>query len=56
MNGKLLISQVSPECTTSILSEQYGETVRKTDLKYEHGTLCAIFPELVRRDCSFCIT
>ncbi|VDK68329.1 unnamed protein product [Litomosoides sigmodontis] len=46
MNGKLLISQASPECTTNILSEQYGENVKKTDFKYEHGTLCAIFPEL----------
>ncbi|VIO99163.1 Uncharacterized protein BM_BM2766 [Brugia malayi] len=46
MNGRLLISQVSPECSTNILSEQYGENVKRTNLKYEHGTLCAIFPEL----------
>ncbi|CAG9534459.1 unnamed protein product [Cercopithifilaria johnstoni] len=46
MNGKLLISQASPEFTASILSKQYGENVKKTDFKYEHGTLCAIFPEL----------
>ncbi|VBB28674.1 unnamed protein product [Acanthocheilonema viteae] len=46
MSGKLLINQASPECNTSILSEQYGENVKKTDFKYEHGTLCARFPEL----------
>uniref|UniRef100_A0A0R3RTR5 DUF659 domain-containing protein n=1 Tax=Elaeophora elaphi TaxID=1147741 RepID=A0A0R3RTR5_9BILA len=46
MNGKLLIYQASPECTISMLSEQNGENVKKTDFKYEHGTLCAIFPEL----------
>ncbi|KAM3716608.1 V-type ATP synthase alpha chain [Dirofilaria immitis] len=46
MNGKLLISQASSECTTNILSEQYGENVKRTDFKYEHGTLCAVFPEL----------
>uniref|UniRef100_A0A1I8ESD5 Uncharacterized protein n=2 Tax=Wuchereria bancrofti TaxID=6293 RepID=A0A1I8ESD5_WUCBA len=46
MNGRLLISQASPECSTNILSEQYGENVKRTNFKYEHGTLCAIFPEL----------
>uniref|UniRef100_A0A8R1Y1J0 Uncharacterized protein n=1 Tax=Onchocerca volvulus TaxID=6282 RepID=A0A8R1Y1J0_ONCVO len=46
MNGKLLVHQASPECIAGILSEQYGENVKKTDFKYEHGTLCAIFPEL----------
>ncbi|VDN08410.1 unnamed protein product [Thelazia callipaeda] len=46
MNGKLLVNQARPECSTNILLEQFGETAKKTDFKYEHGTLCAIFPEL----------
>uniref|UniRef100_A0A915PNZ4 Uncharacterized protein n=1 Tax=Setaria digitata TaxID=48799 RepID=A0A915PNZ4_9BILA len=46
MNGKLLINQASPECATNIPLEHYGENAKRTDFKYEHGTLCAIFPEL----------
>ncbi|OZC07222.1 hypothetical protein X798_05801 [Onchocerca flexuosa] len=45
-NGKLLVHQASSECIADVLSEQYGENVKRTDFKYEHGTLCAIFPEL----------
>ncbi|EFO15543.2 hypothetical protein LOAG_12966 [Loa loa] len=46
INGKLLINQASSECITNNLSIQYGENVKRTDFRYEHGTLCAIFPEL----------
>uniref|UniRef100_A0A183HHK3 Uncharacterized protein n=1 Tax=Onchocerca flexuosa TaxID=387005 RepID=A0A183HHK3_9BILA len=49
-NGKLLVHQASSECIADVLSEQYGENVKRTDFKYEHGTLCAIFPELVCRN------
>lgn len=47
-NGKLIVSQAALDCNTNILLEQYKENAKTTSFKYEHGTLCATFPELVR--------
>lgn len=45
--GKLVASQSSSDLTNNVLLEQYGETAKTTQLKYEQGTLCARFPEIV---------
>ena len=45
-DGRLVASQaLDSHCR--ILAEEFRESVKTTSLKFENGTLCATFPEMV---------
>lgn len=45
--GRLVISQADEATYSCIFPKEFGETLITTSFKYEDGSLCAVFPQLV---------